>query len=446
MTDMLRAITPGTAPTSSPALSARPGGFDVLVLDASTRQSLSAVRSLGRAGLRVATAECYADCDPGMPVLASRSRYSCHTEILPNFAVDSVGFADAVVELVTRHPTPVVLPASDGTIAALRPRRAILERLGTRLALPSDSVLEVANDKDRTLVVARELGIGLPETLLIREPADLDHVLDRFRFPMVLKPAVSWAGRSAVRLQAVEVIDRAEAEWVTAEFLAAGALVLAQEWMGGRREGVSAMVVAGEVKALFAHVEHRTSPALGGASVLRESIAVPADLGSATLRLVAALGLDGLCEVEFRRDGAGRPLLMEVNARLAGPIEIAARCGVDFPLMLWRWTNGLDVPPVTSYREGVRMRWLRGDMRWLRDNFRRAGRPDSVSRAHSLWMFGSEFFRTTRYDCLDLSDLSPALAETRTTVAALRGRSRTQAGSQPPRLFNQTRKRVRDVN
>lgn len=446
MTDMLPAITPGTAPTGSSALSARPGGFDVLVLDASTRQSLSAVRSLGRAGLRVATAECYADCDPGMPVLASRSRYSSHTEILPNFAVDPVGFADAVVELVTRHPTPVVLPASDGTIAALRPRRAILERLGTRLALPSDCVLEVANDKDRTLVVARELGIGLPETLLIREPADLDHVLDRFRFPMVFKPAVSWAGRSAVRLQAVEVIDRAEAEWVTAEFLAAGALVLAQEWMGGRREGVSAMVVAGEVKALFAHVEHRTSPALGGASVLRESIAVPADLGSATLRLVAALGLDGLCEVEFRRDGAGRPLLMEVNARLAGPIEIAARCGVDFPLMLWRWTNGLDVPPVTSYREGVRMRWLRGDMRWLRDNFRRVGRPDSVSRAHSLWMFGSEFFRTTRYDCLDLSDLSPALAESRTTVAALRGRSRTQAGSQPPRLFNQTRKRVRDVH
>ena len=391
----------------------------------------------------MATAECYADCAPGMPVLASSSRYSTYSEILPNFAIDPVGFADAVIDLVTRHPTPVLLPASDATIAASwRPRRQELERLGTRLALPSDAVLEVANDKDRTLDLAGQIGIGLPRTLRINTRSDLDHVVSEFRFPIVLKPAASWADRAGVRLQAVEVIDRAEAELITDEFLAAGAVVLAQEWMGGSREGVSVMVVGDEVKAMFAHVEHRTSPALGGASVLRESIPVPPDLEEATRRLVVALALEGLSEVEFRRDTSGRPLLMEVNARLAGPIEIAARCGVDFPMMLWRCTRGLDVSAVPTYQHGVRMRWLRGDMRWLRDNYRRVGRPDSVSLARSLWMFGSEFFRTIRYDCLDLGDLSPVLAEARTTVAALRGRSRQQAPSMPPRLFNQSGKRA----
>ena len=41
-------------PTNSfPAASRTPDGFDVLILDAGTRQSLAAARSLGRAGLRV---------------------------------------------------------------------------------------------------------------------------------------------------------------------------------------------------------------------------------------------------------------------------------------------------------------------------------------------------------------------------------------------------------
>ncbi len=61
------------------------------------------------------------------------------------------------------------------------------------------------------------------------------------------------------------------------------------------------------------------------------------------MRLVKAIGLDGLCEVEFRRDLSNHPYLMEINARLAGTIENAVRAGVDFPLLLWQWATGQPV-------------------------------------------------------------------------------------------------------
>ena len=51
---------------------------------------------------------------------------------------------------------------------------------------------------------------------------------------------------------------------------------------------------------------------------------MPDDIYDASVRLVTALGLEGLCEVEFRRDASNQPLLMEINARLAGPMEIVA--------------------------------------------------------------------------------------------------------------------------
>jgi predicted ATP-grasp superfamily ATP-dependent carboligase len=162
------------------------------------------------------------------------------------------------------------------------------------------------------------------------------------------------------------------------------------------------------------------SPALGGASVLRESLPLLADTYSPAVSLVTAIGLEGVCEVEFRRNADNHPLLMEINARLAGTIENAVHSGVDFPLMVWQWATGQPVVPVTGYRTGVRTRWLHGDMRWLRDNHRRVGRLDSVSRSRAVSMFALEFFRTRHLDCLDRRDLAPALAELRATIHAAR--------------------------
>jgi predicted ATP-grasp superfamily ATP-dependent carboligase len=410
--------------TDSATLSAAPDAYDVLLLDAASRQSLASARSLGRAGLRVALGECFAECDPSVPVLAFRSRFSAHNVVLPSFATDIRAFAAAVVEFVREHRTRVVLPASDGAIAALMPRREQLAALGCLLALPSDSALEIANNKDRTLSVARDLGIDHPKTMRISSLDDVPAMLAEFEFPIVLKPTTSWVGGSANRLQAVDVVDEVEAANMTRTFLSAGAGLLAQQWVGGRREGVTLFIIDGDVRASFAHLEYRTTPALGGASVLRESVTMPQDIYAPSVRLVTALGLQGLCEVEFRRDADDRPLLMEINARLAGPIETALQSGIDFPLMIWQWATGLPVDRVEGYETGVRMRWLRGDMRWLRDNYRRVGRPDSMSRSRGLWTFATEFGRTPHYDCLDRRDLGPVMAELRSTVFAMRNGSR----------------------
>jgi predicted ATP-grasp superfamily ATP-dependent carboligase len=395
-------------------------GYDVLVLDAATKQSLASVRSFGRAGLRVAVGECFAQCDPARPVVAFRSRYSAKNVVLTSFAADPAAFAAGVLQFVREHPTRVVLPTMDGSIAALTPVREQLAVLGCFLALPSDAVLEIANDKDRTLEIAKGLGIQLPRTVRIDTAEQISAVLDEFEFPIVLKPTISWPRCSGVRLQAVEAINSAEATGAIEALLQAGAGVLVQQWACGRREGVTLFVVDGDIRACCAHVAYRTSPALGGASVMRESLPIPSDIYAAAVNLVSAIGLQGVCEVEFRRDASNRPLLMEINARLAGTIENSVRSGVDFPLMIWQWATGRPLARVEGYETGVRTRWLRGDMRWLRDNYWRVGRPDSVSRSRALWTFGTEFMRTRHYDCVDRHDLGPGIAELHNTVAAIR--------------------------
>jgi predicted ATP-grasp superfamily ATP-dependent carboligase len=394
---------------------------DILILDAAHKQSLAGIRSLGRAGLRVAAGESLAQFDPAEPIPAFRSRYCALTVVLPDLAEDAGAFAGAVLEFVREHSPRVVLPTGDATISALRPYREALAELGCALALAAEPALEVANDKDATLDVAGRLGISYPRSVKIASLADLPAAVSEFGFPFVLKPTISWTGQTATRVVPVEVVSEAEAVATIEEFLAAGSGILAQEWLPGRREGVTLFVVGGSILASCGHVAHRTSPPLGGASVVRESIATPPDVLDAAVRLVKEIGLEGVCEVEFRRDAQNRPMLMEANARLAGTIENSVQAGVDFPLMIWQWATGDPVSAPKAYRTGIRTRWLHGDLRWLLENAQRAGRPDSIPRRRSILVFGLEFIRARHYDYFDHRDLRPFLTEMRHTAKVVLG-------------------------
>ena len=190
---------------------------------------------------------------------------------------------------------------------------------------------------------------------------------------------------------------------------ALGSEAVVQQWIGGRRDAVNLFYAGGRVRAAIAQVAYRTAPVLGGVSVVRETIPMADDLFSPASSLVEALNLEGYSEIEFRRDSRGRPLIMEINARLTAGIELAIRAGVDFPTMVWRWAAREPVPTFSDYRTGVRMRFLSADLEWLWENFKCQGRPDSVSRMAATGLFARDFFRRQAYDYVDRGDLKPTL-------------------------------------
>jgi hypothetical protein len=74
--------------------------------------------------------------------------------VLPSYHDDPTEYAQVLLDLVGAHPTRVLIPSMDGSIAALRPWRSSFERQGVALALASDAALDVANDKQLTLAAA----------------------------------------------------------------------------------------------------------------------------------------------------------------------------------------------------------------------------------------------------------------------------------------------------
>jgi hypothetical protein len=109
-------------------------------------------------------------------------------------------------------------------------------------------------------------------------------------------------------------------------------------------------------------------------------------------------------------------MLMEINPRLSASLEVAVRAGVDFPALLYAWAAGEPLRRIESYRHGVRMRWLGGDVKWLRDVLRDRGLPDAPPRLESLRAFAAASVRPAGYDYLDRGDPGPVLAAAGTPV------------------------------
>ncbi len=297
----------------------------------------------------------------------------------------------------------------DGSIAALRARRQDIEQI-VALALAPEAALGIAVDKVRTLTAAGELGIRLPRGTLVENAGQAEAALEEIGLPTVIKPVESWVGGpdSGQRLVPAVASDQPTALAEIHRMLGHGVSVLVQEWLPGAREAVSLFMADGRVIARFAQRATRTSPPLGGNSVLRESIPLPPDIAADAERLVRAIGLDGYAEVEFRRDARGRGALMEINPRLSASVEVAVRAGVPFPRLLYKWARGETLDQSNGYQIGVRMRWLGGDVSWLKQCLAGRGGPDCESGGRAISRFAGDFLLPAGYDYLHKDDLRPA--------------------------------------
>ena len=401
----------GAQASNMPAKPQRPlKAYDALILDAQFRQALMSVRSLGRRGMHVAALECE-DSAAHLPTFASR--WCKEAFIAPAYEQGSGPYIEYLERLLDEVAIRVLITSHDGTLDILRRNR---ERLGkrTHLAIASEAALDIAVNKDKTLALAKELHIGVPAGVQVGAVNDVPAALREVGLPAVVKPVCSWiwGEEESERLECQLVTTPDEARIAVEGAVRQGGTALIQQFLSGRCEAVNFLYARGEVYARFAQWAKRMQPPLGGTSVWRQSIALPDDIGEQAERLVRAADLEGYCEVEFRRDAAGKPYLMEINPRLSASIEVAVRSGVDFPYLIYQWACGEPIDRISSYRTGLWMRYLLGDFITTGQAILQRGRPGVAPPAKAIGNFLAAFFVPAHYDYFDWQDLKPGLSAT----------------------------------
>ncbi|MFZ0342292.1 MAG: ATP-grasp domain-containing protein [Gaiellaceae bacterium] len=392
--------------------------IDALVLDLDTRAGLCIARSLGRAGYAVAVAA----RDGRASGLTSR--YVSRRIVLPDPAVDFHDHTNALLDALASQRPDAALPSIDSSVEVLHTNRDAVGRF-TAPALGSFEAVEIALSKERTIEIARSLGVPVPRSTRVENLAELEAAVADTGLPCVLKPDRSWRPSEAggERLSPIIVRDAEEARRVGAGLVRDDAPVLVQEFAVGGRETIKLFREHGRTLVRMAMLVDRAWPPLGGSSVMRRTVSPPVDVLDHADRLVAEVGLDGYSEVEFRRDASGRPLLMEINPRISQSVEVAVRAGVDFPRMQFEWARGGSIPDPPAPVLGLRVGWLAGDLRLLTGALG-AGPPPRPSLWPTVSAIASDYVvHHARIEGFDRRDRKPVLGSIGFALRSLAARN-----------------------
>ncbi|HWD28868.1 MAG TPA: hypothetical protein VG387_16970 [Rhizomicrobium sp.] len=237
------------------------------------------------------------------------------------------------------------------TVAAAAPDKAVLA--------PREKI-EMCFDKTKTIAFARAHGVPVPDTRTFELGDTID--LSGMAFPCVVK-----ASRENASVKAVTYCYDAAAlqETVTHQLAAMGGQsgLLVQEFIKGTGAGLFALYDRGTPQRVFMHERIREAPPSGGISTAAR--AYDSDrLKELGLRLLTALGWHGPAMVEFRRSAAtGEFVLMEINGKFWGSLELSLASGVNFAADIIRIYRGEALGPDPGYDRNTEFYWpLDGDI------------------------------------------------------------------------------------
>jgi predicted ATP-grasp superfamily ATP-dependent carboligase len=383
------------------------------VTDGDQRPALAIARSLARRGVSVLVGE------ERRRSLASSSRYCAGHVTYPSPYQHSEAFERFLLEFVERERVDVVLPVTDVTAHAVCRNQDALAR-HTSIAAPPLEALEFVADKWRTLSRAAQCGIPIPRTEFVDGIAGLKRVIDAVRYPAVVKPVRSRIPTGAGWLPATVTYASSKDDlwrlYETTEYLASYPSLI-QERIEGAGLGVFVLFDRGELLTAFAHRRLREKPPSGGVSVLRESVAVDAALRDHATRLLGPLGWHGVAMLEYKQDSrTGDAVLMEVNGRFWGSLQLPVDAGVDFPYYTYQLARGCSPEGPREYRTGVKSRWLLGDLDSLLLRLFRSDRDlrlpvSAPSRREALRDFLTFVEPDLHYEVVDRADPGPFLYE-----------------------------------
>jgi predicted ATP-grasp superfamily ATP-dependent carboligase len=376
----------------------------ILVLDANERSALAVTRSLGRAGYTVLVA---ADRPNS---LAGASRYSSGELQYPSPYQSPQAFLEWFTRQCRKRAFRAAVPVTEVTTDLLARHRSAWP---AEVSIPCAHIEAIDGLSDKVLLFKRalELGVPVPESVVVASRDDLDLAIRKIGFPAFLKPRRSrlWIDNAFVSasVHRVESVSELRRLYELPQF--SREPFLYQQPVAGNGCGVFALFDHGRPITFFSHRRIREKPPEGGVSVLSESCDVDETLRDYSARLLHAVNWHGVAMVEFKGSGHNARL-MEVNARFWGSLQLAIDAGVDFPALLLNSTlrSASETLP-EAYRRGVRLRWLLGDIDRLYIVLKNKG-PWMAKVHEVLEFFVPDPFRT-RHEVFRWNDPLPALRE-----------------------------------
>jgi len=312
-------------------------------------QGLANARLLGKAGIPVIVVD-KGDC------VARYSRYCKAYYKCPDYLGDD--FAEFLVRLHRAAGLQdwLLLPSNDHAVHTIARNKLKLSNC-YRVITEDLNVIEKIYNKRKLLEIANNIDIPIPATVMPEDdnPRSVD-----LRYPILIKGNQGLSFYKRFKHKALMLNDQSELQDVWDKDLS-GAMpseYFIQEVIPYDHKTVSVTVFAekGIVYSYWMGVKLREHPVTFGTATCCKSV-FEEDMLELSKKLIKELEYTGVCEIEWLRDSRDNtPKLIEINARTWLWVGLAAKCGVDYPTMIYSYIHKGILPEPIEYKK---------DMIWL---------------------------------------------------------------------------------
>ena len=320
----------GQAPAKPPALLTMPSYYG----------TLAAVRSLGRLEIPVATAS------PRRFTIGSSSKYAGARVSCPA-TTDSARFLAWLEAFGDANDKHVLLPTCDDTAWLYARHR---ERLSAKFHVgPLDiNAIHKLLHKRHLAEHARAAGLETPTTWFPEDEGDLERVLARATFPVLIKPVTQVLFESRSKGQIVRRPEDLRAAYRNFLKLRHGSEIVAydasvekpmvQEYYTEAHTGIyniAGYARAGQLRDVRAGRKVLQRPRSLGIGVCFEEAPLEQPLVEGLERLLKRLSFSGVFEAEFVKLD-GRALLIDFNPRFYNQMGFEVARGLPLPLLAYQ--------------------------------------------------------------------------------------------------------------
>lgn len=282
-------------------------------------------------------------------------------------ASDAPEYVDVLLSICREEKIDVLIPGVSAELLPLSLRTAEFEAAGTKVSVSNPFSIEVCDSKYRLYDYMREQGMPTPDYYPVHCVADLKEAAEKLGWPSrpFCVKAVQSSGSRGVRIvdpskSRFDLLfgEKPNSLYISLEELLAILSekeempeMMAMEFLPGMEYSVDVLADKGKI----IYMAGRESNVVQASIPLMATVRRNEEAFAIAERIVAALELDGNVDLDFKMDADGRPVLMEINARLAATLAVFTAAGLN--LLYLRVKQLLGEPlPACDAREGVVMK------------------------------------------------------------------------------------------
>lgn len=282
-------------------------------------------------------------------------------------SVSDPTYIDCLLDICKKEKVDIVMPFMSAELIPLIKRKGEFEAIGTKVSVSDQFSVEVTNNKYKFYTFLKEHNLFVPRFAQICNADELISACEKCGYPenAVCVKATELSGSRGIRIimpniKRYDILfgEKPNSFYTTMEDLYSTLIerqtmpeMMAMEYLPGMEGSVDLIADNGKILYMAYRESTVNLHSIPQAGELKDN---PEAYFIAT-KVIAALGLTGNADLDFKNDAEGHPVLMEINPRIAATMKIFKEGGLNLPYLRIKHLLGERLPEI-EINYGIKMR------------------------------------------------------------------------------------------